>query len=119
MGGPRCMRRLSPIGPIDAHCGAGAHQKSWNGLLKLTTHPLAPPSHPRRPKMDPSQLSTTLDSLDQQLNSSETPLAQRFRALFTLKSLGGHRAIDIIGKGQSAGRAARRTGSMSEAWIEG
>lgn len=40
-----------------------------------------------------------LASLDQQLNSDETPLAQRFRALFTLKSIGSHAAIDIIGKG--------------------
>jgi len=39
------------------------------------------------------------DLLDQQLNSNETPLAQRFRALFTLKGLGGQRAIEIIGKG--------------------
>ncbi|GAA5937026.1 deoxyhypusine monooxygenase [Sporobolomyces koalae] len=37
--------------------------------------------------------------LDRLLNSSETPLAQRFRALFTLKSLGGPRAIEIISKG--------------------
>ncbi|GAA5886227.1 hypothetical protein JCM5296_003527 [Sporobolomyces johnsonii] len=37
--------------------------------------------------------------LDQKLNSHHTPLAQRFRALFTLKSLGGDRAIEIIGKG--------------------
>ncbi|SCV72863.1 BQ2448_4400 [Microbotryum intermedium] len=40
------------------------------------------------------------NQLDAKLNSSSTPLAQRFRALFTLKSLGGHRAIDVIGKGQ-------------------
>ncbi|GAA5824247.1 hypothetical protein JCM10212_003989 [Sporobolomyces blumeae] len=37
--------------------------------------------------------------LDKLLNSSETPLAQRFRALFTLKSLGGPRAIEVIAKG--------------------
>ncbi|GAA5901678.1 deoxyhypusine monooxygenase [Sporobolomyces salmoneus] len=37
--------------------------------------------------------------LDRLLNSAETPLAQRFRALFTLKSLGGPRAIEIIAKG--------------------
>lgn len=37
--------------------------------------------------------------LDKLLNSSETPLAQRFRALFTLKSLAGTRAIEIISKG--------------------
>ncbi|KDE02806.1 deoxyhypusine hydroxylase [Microbotryum lychnidis-dioicae p1A1 Lamole] len=43
--------------------------------------------------------SDLFDELDAQLNSSSTPLAQRFRALFTLKSLGGHRAIDVIGKG--------------------
>jgi hypothetical protein len=46
-----------------------------------------------------TQLEDTLARLDQQLNSHETPLAQRFRALFTLKSLGGPRAIEIIGKG--------------------
>lgn len=51
--------------------------------------------------MDPDNLDANLSSLDEQLNSESTPLAQRFRALFTLKSLGGHRAIDIIGKGQS------------------
>ncbi|BGP00823.1 Deoxyhypusine hydroxylase [Rhodotorula toruloides] len=39
------------------------------------------------------------DQLDRQLNSHEVPLAQRFRALFTLKSLGGDRAIEVIGKG--------------------
>ncbi|GEM09364.1 deoxyhypusine monooxygenase [Rhodotorula toruloides] len=39
------------------------------------------------------------DQLDRQLNSHEVPLAQRFRALFTLKSLGGERAIEVIGKG--------------------
>jgi deoxyhypusine monooxygenase len=37
--------------------------------------------------------------LDRQLNSHEVPLAQRFRALFTLKSLGGPRAIEVIAKG--------------------
>ncbi|GAA5847690.1 hypothetical protein JCM5353_002616 [Sporobolomyces roseus] len=37
--------------------------------------------------------------LDKLLHSSETPLAQRFRALFTLKSLAGTRAIEIISKG--------------------
>ncbi|GAA5943970.1 hypothetical protein JCM3775_004726 [Rhodotorula graminis] len=37
--------------------------------------------------------------LDKQLNSHDVPLAQRFRALFTLKSLGGHRAIEVIGRG--------------------
>ncbi|GAA5974107.1 hypothetical protein JCM11641_003438 [Rhodosporidiobolus odoratus] len=37
--------------------------------------------------------------LDQQLNTESVPLAQRFRALFTLKSLGGDRAIEVIGKG--------------------
>lgn len=38
--------------------------------------------------------------LDRQLNSSAVPLAERFRALFTLKSLGGHRAIEVIAKGE-------------------
>ncbi|GAA6030031.1 hypothetical protein JCM8097_009223 [Rhodosporidiobolus ruineniae] len=37
--------------------------------------------------------------LDRQLNTETVPLAQRFRALFTLKSLGGDRAIEVIGKG--------------------
>lgn len=46
-------------------------------------------------------LDATFSSLDLQLNSSKTPLAQRFRALFTLKGLGGLRAIEIIGKGWS------------------
>lgn len=50
--------------------------------------------------MDATQLEANFVSLDSQLNSEATPLAQRFRALFTLKSLGGHRAIDIIGKGE-------------------
>ncbi|GAA6011379.1 hypothetical protein JCM11491_002763 [Sporobolomyces phaffii] len=45
---------------------------------------------------DEGDIYTPLDHL---LNSSETPLAQRFRALFTLKSLGGPRAIEIIAKG--------------------
>lgn len=47
----------------------------------------------------PTLLESNFLSLDSQLNSSATPLAQRFRALFTLKSLGGPRAIEIIGKG--------------------
>ncbi|GAA5910883.1 hypothetical protein JCM6882_001919, partial [Rhodosporidiobolus microsporus] len=38
-------------------------------------------------------------NLDRQLNTETVPLAQRFRALFTLKSLGGEKAIEIIGKG--------------------
>ncbi|GAA5929144.1 hypothetical protein JCM10213_004995 [Rhodosporidiobolus nylandii] len=37
--------------------------------------------------------------LDRTLNTESVPLAQRFRALFTLKSLGGDRAIEVIGKG--------------------
>lgn len=45
--------------------------------------------------------------LDRQLNSHEVPLAQRFRALFTLKSLGGLRAIEVIAKGEPL--AAART----------
>lgn len=49
--------------------------------------------------MDAAQLEANFVSLDQQLNSHSTPLAARFRALFTLKSLGGVRAIEIIGKG--------------------
>ncbi|KAI5481836.1 deoxyhypusine monooxygenase [Pseudohyphozyma bogoriensis] len=43
--------------------------------------------------------NATFAALDQQLNSESTPLAQRFRALFTLKGLGGLKAIEIIGKG--------------------
>jgi len=39
-------------------------------------------------------------NLDKQLNSHDVPLAQRFRALFTLKSLGGERAIEVIGRGE-------------------
>ena len=35
------------------------------------------------------------------LNSSSTPLADRFRALFTLKNLGGPAAIEAIGRGFS------------------
>ncbi|GAA6050514.1 hypothetical protein JCM3770_005578 [Rhodotorula araucariae] len=44
-------------------------------------------------------------TLERQLTSHDVPLAQRFRALFTLKSLGGPRAIDAIGNafdGESA-----------------
>ncbi|GAA5996906.1 deoxyhypusine monooxygenase [Rhodotorula paludigena] len=37
--------------------------------------------------------------LEKQLTSHDVPLAQRFRALFTLKSLGGLAAIQAIGKG--------------------
>jgi len=33
------------------------------------------------------------------LNSSSTPLADRFRALFTLKNLGGRSAVEAIGRG--------------------
>lgn len=40
--------------------------------------------------------------LDQDLNSEATPLAQRFRSLFTLKSIGSIEAITIIGKGTSS-----------------
>ncbi|KAK4702085.1 deoxyhypusine monooxygenase, partial [Phenoliferia sp. Uapishka_3] len=47
----------------------------------------------------PEMIEANLVSLDSQLNSSSTPLAQRFRALFTLKSIGTPRAIEIIGKG--------------------
>ena len=32
------------------------------------------------------------------LNNEKSPLKDRFRALFTLKNLGGHEAIDIIAK---------------------
>jgi deoxyhypusine monooxygenase len=40
-------------------------------------------------------------NLDKQLNTHSVPLAQRFRALFTLKALGGAKAIEVIGKGTS------------------
>ena len=40
-----------------------------------------------------------LRALDLSLNSATTPLAQRFRSLFTLKSIGSIEAIEIIGKG--------------------
>lgn len=56
-------------------------------------------------------LESNFLSLDSQLNSSSTPLAQRFRALFTLKSLGGPRAIEIIGKGASTRWKGRREGA--------
>lgn len=42
-----------------------------------------------------------LAALDLSLNSATTPLAQRFRSLFTLKSIGSLEAIEIIGKGSS------------------
>ncbi|KAL8290500.1 hypothetical protein RQP46_002758 [Phenoliferia psychrophenolica] len=51
-------------------------------------------------------MEANLASLDAQLNSSTTPLAQRFRALFTLKSIGSPRAIEIIGKGLELGGSA-------------
>ena len=38
-------------------------------------------------------------AIGQVLNSSSTPLADRFRALFTLKNLGGAAAIEAIGRG--------------------
>jgi deoxyhypusine monooxygenase len=31
--------------------------------------------------------------------TGSVPLANRFRALFTLRAIGSHRAIDIIGQG--------------------
>jgi hypothetical protein len=40
-----------------------------------------------------------LNELDLSLNSSSTPLAQRFRSLFALKAIGTEQAIEIIGKG--------------------
>lgn len=43
-----------------------------------------------------SELEATL------LNTSgDVPLAKRFRALFTLRGLKSHRAIEIIGQGES------------------
>lgn len=43
----------------------------------------------------------TMTTFDQQkigavLNDTAQPLKERFRALFTLKNLGGHNAIDLI-----------------------
>lgn len=54
--------------------------------------------------VDIDTLPTTIDNvnyaaLDRQLNSATTPLAARFRALFTLKSIATPQAIEIIGKG--------------------
>lgn len=43
-----------------------------------------------------------LAALDKQLNSAATPLAQRFRALFTLKAIHSLEAIQVIGKGELA-----------------
>ncbi|GAA5850786.1 hypothetical protein JCM8547_009090 [Rhodosporidiobolus lusitaniae] len=43
--------------------------------------------------------SEVFSQLSHQLLTETVPLAQRFRALFTLKSLGGPQAIEIIGKG--------------------
>ncbi|KAK4051285.1 Nuclear import receptor [Microbotryomycetes sp. JL221] len=50
-------------------------------------------------ELDQHSLDINFDQLDQQLNSDTVPLALRFRALFTLKNVGGPRAIEIIGKG--------------------
>lgn len=47
-------------------------------------------------------MEAQLRQLDASLNSESTPLAQRFRDLFTLKSIGSFEAIQIIGKGQSS-----------------
>ncbi|KAM0746759.1 ARM repeat-containing protein [Meredithblackwellia eburnea MCA 4105] len=48
-------------------------------------------------ELSPEVLSANLASLSSQLNTSSTPLAQRFRALFTLKHLGstGHASLVI------------------------
>jgi len=43
--------------------------------------------------------SDDIVAIDSVLNSTSTPLADRFRALFTLKNLGGSKAIEAIGKG--------------------
>lgn len=43
--------------------------------------------------------------------SGEVPLAKRFRALFTLRNLKSHRAIDIIGQGGCTLFALRQTSS--------
>lgn len=51
-------------------------------------------------------IEANLVALDGQLNSTTTPLAKRFRALFTLKSIGSPRAIEIIGKGALVWRRA-------------
>merc|ERR1712126_554888 len=52
------------------------------------------------------------------LNSPSTPLADRFRALFTLKNLGGPTAIEAIGRG--IGCYWRRSGfGRSEETFEG
>ena len=44
--------------------------------------------------------------LERNLLSAKVPLAKRFRALFTLRAVGSHRAIDIIGRGASTRTAA-------------
>lgn len=43
--------------------------------------------------------SDNIVSIGAILNDLKTPLAERFRALFTLKNLGGHKAIEAITKG--------------------
>ena len=49
---------------------------------------------------EPNQYSEKdIVSIGQVLNSPSTPLADRFRALFTLKNLGGPSAIEAIGRG--------------------
>jgi len=49
---------------------------------------------------EPNQYSEKdIVSIGQVLNSPSTPLADRFRALFTLKNLGGSSAIEAIGRG--------------------
>ena len=42
--------------------------------------------------------STEVQKIGQVLNNTERPLKERFRALFTLKNLGGQEAINEISK---------------------
>ena len=63
-----------------------------------TTSIVSPPSIPFNPKLPNSKVYQSLS--DSLLNvSGTTPLSQRFRALFTLKSLGDSQSIHIIAQG--------------------
>lgn len=88
-------------------------QADWTQLdppaLSASLHTLSLTSQHRLVSLSLIQMTMAgedvYDQLDRQLNSHEVPLAQRFRALFTLKSLGGDRAIEVIGKGVYSGIA--------------
>lgn len=57
----------------------------------------------------PTTTDAELDGLERTLlnASGKVPLAKRFRALFTLRAVGSHRAIDIIGRGASTAPVRR------------